>query len=213
MKRAFTLSEALITLAIIGVLASILIPMVNNVRPDKDKITYKKALYDMQAAVSNALESSLYTRAANSLAYWGDENVGESDFCETVADSLNTSGKINCNVPVGTSSYSNPNFVTTDGIRFWGLEGKVFSKGVKNVSDVEYRDICVDRGMSNSELNKIGVKRYGIGRDSGQCANGLKIRVKYDGKVITPEATSKDKFQYENDMIYDSLSITKKPSA
>ena len=38
MKKAFTLSEALITLAILGVLAAILIPVLDNVRPDKDKI-------------------------------------------------------------------------------------------------------------------------------------------------------------------------------
>ena len=51
MKKAFTLSEALITLAIIGVMASILIPTLNNAKPDKDKITYKKALYTVQSAV------------------------------------------------------------------------------------------------------------------------------------------------------------------
>ena len=90
MRKAFTLSEALITLAIIGVLAAILIPVIDNVRPDKDKITYKKALYSMQSAISNAMDSTLYSMAANSSAYWKDENVGDSDFCNAVADALNT---------------------------------------------------------------------------------------------------------------------------
>ena len=72
MKKAFTLSEALVTLAIIGVLAAILIPVIDNVRPDKDKITYKKALYSMQSAVSNAMDSTVYSMAANSSAYWKD---------------------------------------------------------------------------------------------------------------------------------------------
>ena len=78
MKKAFTLSEALVTLAIIAVLLAILIPVIDNVRPDKDKVYYKKALYDMQNAVANAMDSTVYSVAANSAAYWADDNVGET---------------------------------------------------------------------------------------------------------------------------------------
>ena len=85
MKKAFTLSEALVTLAIIAVLLAILIPVIDNVRPDKDKVYYKKALYDMQNAVANAMDSTVYSVAANSAAYWADDNVGESDFCKSIA--------------------------------------------------------------------------------------------------------------------------------
>ena len=191
MRKAFTLSEALITLAIIGVLAAILIPVIDNVRPDKDKITYKKALYSMQSAISNAMDSTLYSMAANSSAYWKDENVGDSDFCNAVADALNTAGKVDC---IGPSSYVNPNFITTDGIRYWGLEGKF---------DGDTRTIYVDRGLGTKELKTIAAKR---GKDGD--GTGLQIRVRYDGKIDTPESTSTENFDFENELIENSLQVT-----
>lgn len=191
MKKAFTLSEALVTLAIIGVLAAILIPVIDNVRPDKDKVTYKKALYSMQSAVSNAMDSTLYSMAANSSAYWKDENIGDSDFCQAVADALNTSGRVDC---TSKSDYLNPNFITTDGIRYWGLEGKF---------DGDNRTIYVDRGIGTNELKTIAAKRGKIGDGTG-----LKIRVRFDGKIDTPESTATDNYEFENELIENSLQVT-----
>ncbi len=202
MKKAFTLSEALVTLAILGVLAAILIPVIDNVRPDKDKITYKKALYSMQSAVSNAMDSTVYSIAANSAAYWKDDNIQDEDFCKSLADALNTAGRVKCSMSgyscdsedespkgPGGSCYSDPNFTTTDGIRYWGLEGKF--KG-------DDRDIYVDRQLSTGDLRHIADKR-------GGDAQGLKIKVSYDGKITTGDS---DDYAYENEMIENSLQIT-----
>lgn len=211
MKKAFTLSEALVTLAIIGVLAAILIPVINNVRPDKDKVTYKKALYSMQSAVSNALDSTVYSIAANSAAYWADDALAEDTFCKSIAESLNTSGEVKCGTGntlptfscsgdssqwrTGGSCYSDPNFMTTDGIRYWGLEGKVFNL---SESGGQERTIFVDRPINENELAVIGDRREGQGI-------GLKIRVTYDGKIITdPED------DYENELIMDSFDLSQK---
>lgn len=189
MKKAFTLSEALITLAILGVLAAILIPVLDSARPDKDKITYKKALYTMQGAMSNAMDSTVYSVAANSAAYWKDENIGDSDFCLALADSLNTAGKVDC---VSESSYDSPNFITTDGIRYWGLEGKFAD---------DTREIFVDRAIGTNELKAVERTR----NRTGENAKGLKIRVHYNGKVDTADTEAYD---LENDLIENSLQIT-----
>ena len=204
MKKAFTLSEALITLAILGVLAAILIPVIDSARPDKDKITYKKALYTMQGAVSNAMDSTVYSVAANSAAYWKDENIGEEDFCRSIADSLNIAGRIKCGTsdgysceadevkPAGSSCYSDPNFITTDGIRYWGLEGKFAD---------DTREIFVDRAIGTNELKAVERSRNKTGNE----AKGLKIRVHYNGKVDTADTPEYD---FENDLIENSLQIT-----
>ncbi len=190
-KFAFTLSEALVTLAILGVLAAILIPVLDNIRPDKDKLTYKKALYSLQKALSSAMDSDVFPNTANSAAYWKDERIEPEAFCEAVAESLNVAGDVNCKIPSGSSSFVNPNFTTNDGIRFWGLEGKFTS---------DDRTIYADRALSQNEINTLETKR---GRSADDL--GLKIRVGYDGRVDTPDT---DEFEFENGLIEMSLQAT-----
>ncbi len=61
MKKGFTLAELLIVLGITGVVAATLLPLVNNLMPDKTKIAYLKAHDELKTAIQSlASNSSLY---------------------------------------------------------------------------------------------------------------------------------------------------------
>lgn len=57
MKRAFTLAEVLITLGIIGVISALILPALNNMKPDQNKVMYLKA-YDTLSSIVNSLASN-----------------------------------------------------------------------------------------------------------------------------------------------------------
>lgn len=61
MKKAFTLAETLITMGIIGIVAALTLPAINQMRPDETKIKYLKAF--------DALQESVIEIASNKLEY------------------------------------------------------------------------------------------------------------------------------------------------
>ncbi len=181
MKKAFTLSETLISLAIIGVLAAVLIPVINNVRPDKDRILYKKAMYTLQNALSTAIDDNS-GESGNSASFWADDKVSSTRFCEDIAQSLNIVGNYQCGIP---GSFDNPNFVTVNGAKWWGLGNYKFNKAANATKDV-YVDVNGNKG------------------DNTDGYDQLKMRVRYDGRVTTdPTWTT------ENDYLSDALKIHK----
>lgn len=183
MKKGFTLSESLISLAIIGVISAVLIPILNNVRPDQNRIMYKKAMYTMQNAIATAMDDSL-PPAANSDAYWGDPAVGADKFCLGVADAVNTVGNVDCS---STGSFASPNFTTVNGAKYWGLGNHKFTAtGGPN----DTADIVVD-------VN-------GNGGDNAANVDQLKMRVRFDGRVTTDPS-----WNVENDYLSDATKVKK----
>lgn len=126
-KKAFTLSELLVTLCMMGVLGAVIIPLITKINPSPSKMMFKKEYSVLEKAVSKMINDDLIypgneidsgTGLPRGFNY-GDDNSGKSSglnkFCYYLADNLNTLGPSTCPTPANTS---NPGILfakTTDG--------------------------------------------------------------------------------------------------
>lgn len=121
-KKAFTLTEVITVLVIIGALALILIPNMSNMIPDEHNVKYKKAFYTVQEIVSDIInDPSVCT---------GEEDESYLKSCQgTVRDvffeKLNTIDTID--------DESVADIVTTNGMR-WNIPDTNFSDIETSVS-------------------------------------------------------------------------------
>lgn len=121
-KPAFTLGEVLMTLAIIGVIAALLIPMIKQIQPDKQKVLFKKAYTNVERVVTELVNDEyLYPEADGKQGLDNTTSVtvndrsygGANKFCELFAMKLNTlENDVNCG---GT----NVSFITNDSIAYY----------------------------------------------------------------------------------------------
>lgn len=121
MKKAFTIAEILMTLGIIGVLASITLGMLSKTNPNSDALMFRKAYNTTTNAIYSILQSGAYyedgvlsdtSEAMNN----GVSVSGDTKFCQAFAEVVNTLGAPNCN---GTSLWNAPTFYTSDGVAWY----------------------------------------------------------------------------------------------
>lgn len=186
MKNGFTLTETLISLVVIGIIAAILLPVLNSIRPDNGRVLYKKALYTMQNAISTAINDNTGV-ASNAQAFWADSTVQPGDFCNMISDTLNVVGTVSCG-SVGSSS--SPNFITSNGARWWGLDDVSSGKFTLGTGTNPTKTIFVDIDGSGGP-NTLGKDQF-------------RMNVRYDGRVTTDSS-----WTTENDYLSDSLKIKK----
>lgn len=195
MKKAFTLVETLISMVVIGIIAAILIPMLSASSPQKERVMYKKAVYSMQEALSTALNDIGYSEdvpnegiQGTGESYWA--GVDAQKFCNSVASAMSTMGSVDCS---SAGDKDAPNFVTSNGIKWWGLGGTAVTKA-------NDKTIYVDvNGSAGPGTPGVDI---------------LKLNVKYDGRVVTPissttDATTGTDWSTENGYLSDSTKFTK----
>lgn len=143
LKFGYTLAEGLITLAIIGALAAIAMPVIVNSLPDKNDALYKKGSYAIEHAVSDIVNDDvLYpekkTSTCNSegvctttitrgllntdaVMLEGVTYSGDTKFCELLASRFNLypNTSVNCTDESGFKSENKtPTFISNDGIQW-----------------------------------------------------------------------------------------------
>ena len=138
-KRGFTLAEILISVGIVGVIAAIMLPMVNKFKPDENKIkflqTYNSLVEIMPSIVNNRLaypimndgEDDIYDKSPllNTKAPFvidGETFKGTKKFCHLLATGFNTVGDINCSEKYESLEElmkKTPSFTTANGVQFF----------------------------------------------------------------------------------------------
>ena len=137
---AFTLAELLLTLAIIGVVAAVVLPAIKNLTPNTEKAMFLKAYGVFTRTVHDMLNNEdlypedggesggFYLANTDEVTFRGI-TIPESDhrkFCKLFAAHLNVKGDVDC------ASGDHYDFETTDGIA-WDLP-------INNFSGVNFDD-------------------------------------------------------------------------
>lgn len=127
-KKAFTLAEVMVTLALISVISSILVPAIMQVKPDRNKLLFKKAYTSVEKIVTEIVnDDNLYPITSDTEGLDNTASVtlndktysGASKFCELFALKLNIiENQANCG---GTKS-----FTTNDGVA-WTMPVTTFA--------------------------------------------------------------------------------------
>ena len=175
-KKGFTSTEVLVTLGIVGVVAMMILPMTNKLKPNRELIMFKKAYHEVNRIVDELIQDDdlypdkndpNYSGFANldEVEYKGKTFSGNSKFCELFATKIGASHP-QCELAgyyfYKTRDFS-PNFSSPDGMQ-WGLPaGEIYNTGdfeagysddiVSSYSRVIAVDVNGDKGDNCFEGN------------------------------------------------------------
>jgi len=175
-KKAMNLSEVMISMAVVGVLAVILIPLMLKTTTNKEKFLYAKAVNSLQNAISAVMGDYEAVNSSNFLP----ELSQNEDLRAQIASKLNAVGSVRADSESSPSSSSvNPDFYSNDGMVWWNVPEEW-------PAGENYIDINVD-------VNGTGGKNLASDdATSEEKPDQLKIRIMKDGRVVVPEVGSSD---------------------
>ncbi|MBO6087691.1 type II secretion system protein [bacterium] len=186
-KNGFTLAEVMVTLVVLGVLASIVLPTISKARPNKNKAMFKKAYYVAERIVYELVnDDDLYPSSSNTSGLdntreviylnqqYGsdtdDEDNKKKKFCELFARKVNTTTDTPSCTADNAAFTGVPSFVTTDGVAWYMPYSKFDST----------QTIYVDVNGEEQPNCSNGYESY------VDCPNPdrFSIKVKADGKLF-----------------------------
>lgn len=156
-KEAFTITELVITMAIMMVLA---VFAIINIKPGQNKA--KLFLYSALSNISSAVSTIADENGKSLSVAEGDVDVDGNKFdwlCVKLADFFSLASSANCSKD---ASATDVNIVFTSGIEIQGLAGP-WKNDIKNDSDdnpYRYKDFVIDIDGISKGMNKVGVDRF-----------------------------------------------------
>ena len=130
MKKGYTLAETLITLAIIGVIAGLLFPVMQKNTPNREMLAFKKAYSSVERAIAEMInDEAMYSEGegfadTRGVIYEGKTYRGETKFCGLLAAKL------------GATCDDNGTFQTGDGM-IWTVQEADFENGEESMITVD----------------------------------------------------------------------------
>ena len=92
MKKAYTLSEVLVVLGVLGLICAFVLPAVMRSAPDRAALMYRKTFYATQEAAKKIInDTSLYPEHDDGTPVLFTDNGG-ANFCSNFAQKMNISG-------------------------------------------------------------------------------------------------------------------------
>ncbi|MFA7659009.1 MAG: prepilin-type N-terminal cleavage/methylation domain-containing protein [Candidatus Gastranaerophilaceae bacterium] len=197
-KKGFTLSEVMVTLGLIGVLAAILIPTITRTAPDSKKIMFKKAYYTTEqtirmlinddafypATATTKISGVVYQRGFNYTDVTDGMNIPASTnkFCYLFSQRLKTVGTVSC-----PSAYmTNGKFTTADGMT-WIIHQSFMAPDFPVNNNAYLKFIIVD--INGSKKPNCSAVDIGELLDIAVCPASVSvpdtfsITVRYDGDL------------------------------
>lgn len=206
-KKGFTLSEVMIAMTVLGVIAAILVPVVMKAMPQNNKVLFRKAYSTIEKSVSSMISdetnypsdltivptppgTTSYSRGFNNTTATTNTS---NKFCYFLADQLNLNGAATL---IGTGATGNSTFTTTDGIA-WTIYTPVSdttnntSQTLANVSTTAVQ-FPIGATAANSYLTKIIVDVNGATKPNCTAdTSGTAAPYSLTACSVTADCTSK----------------------
>ncbi len=228
MKRfnnAFTLTELLVALGVVGILCAILLPVIFNLLPNQNTIMAKRAYYTVQTVVSDLLnDESCYPDKTS--ANDGDRRVGFDDGygyvnCRLWGGSQNTgtinspggnanskfvtlfTDKIDLDGDTSGSGSGTVKFKTKDGMD-WAMTNGGFSVADNpNAKSLIVVDVNGTKGEPNCGQNSYASAVGALGSKCNGRTSGwdrFTIEVYADGKIDILDSWAKDAVKVDKNL-------------
>ena len=171
MKKGFSLAEIILVIIIMGVIVSLSVSTLSKTGTNTVRLSFKSAFKIVESIVSEkTADFDLFPSGTLDNSISG----GNYKLCQAFWDSLNTltvSGDVGCASGASSVVTGSPNFVTTNGMRWYGFED-TFS------------------GLPAKITVKVDVNGSGKGPNTDDTGNPdrdiLRVYIYKSGKVETP---------------------------
>ncbi len=187
-KTAFSLSEVMIALTIIGVIMALVIPVVINSVSDTNGLQYKKVIKDLQNAIEMVKEGPSTYSVAVSARYSPVDfflDVSPKNFCKLIAGQLSTVGSVNCNIDSSDTSKTS-NFQQMNGVEYWNIGGP--SSETSTFKDKDTGEACSSATSYSARkkcVRTIWVDINGTAKDKNvHGKDQFRLQIRYDGKIM-----------------------------